>query len=38
MRYLMVNENVELGIITLKKVKSSDNSDDIFTKNTNKDL
>ena len=37
-RYLMVNEKVELGIIKLKKVKSSDNAADIFTKNTNKDL
>ena len=37
-RYLMVNEKVELGIIKLKKVKYSDNADDISTKNTNKDL
>ena len=36
--YLVVNEKVELGIIKLKNVKSSDNAADIFTKNNNKDL
>ena len=34
----MVNEKVELGIIKLKKVQSSDNAADNSTKNTNKDL